>query len=202
MSKCCWKNGAHRLAGHRVATSLQWKCRFWLSWSGWGLRLCISNEPPGWCRPPLHGKILNPLLRAYARASISCLFIYLCVYLFILGLYVQHMEVPRPGVKLELQLPAYTTAPATQDLSHNCDLCRILWQHRIFNPPREASDTVLVLNPLSHSRNSLALFTSYLWGSFYLSYLPPSSLPSTELDLIWSTVMFLESEQPLKYFAA
>ena len=28
----------------------------------------------------------------------------------------RHMEVPRLGVKLELQLPAYTTATATQDL--------------------------------------------------------------------------------------
>ena len=28
-----------------------------------------------------------------------------------------HMEVPRLGVQLEMQLPAYATAPATQDLS-------------------------------------------------------------------------------------
>ena len=35
-----------------------------------------------------------------------------------LGLYLQHMEVPRLGVELELQLLAYTTATATQDLSH------------------------------------------------------------------------------------
>ena len=31
------------------------------------------------------------------------------------------MEVPRLGVELELQLPAYTTATATRDLSHVCD---------------------------------------------------------------------------------
>ena len=30
------------------------------------------------------------------------------------------MEVPRPGVKSELQLPAYTTATATWDLSQVC----------------------------------------------------------------------------------
>ena len=29
----------------------------------------------------------------------------------------QHMEVPRLEVELELQLPAYTTATAAQDLS-------------------------------------------------------------------------------------
>ena len=39
-----------------------------------------------------------------------------------LGLQVWHMEVPRLGVELELQLPAYTTATATQDLSCICNL--------------------------------------------------------------------------------
>ena len=33
-----------------------------------------------------------------------------------LGLHLQHMEGPRLGVKLELQLLAYTTAKATEDL--------------------------------------------------------------------------------------
>ena len=31
------------------------------------------------------------------------------------------MEVPRLGVELELQLPAYTTATATWDPSRTCD---------------------------------------------------------------------------------
>ena len=39
-----------------------------------------------------------------------------------LGLQVWHMEFPGLGVKLELQLLAYTTAIATQDLSWVCDL--------------------------------------------------------------------------------
>ena len=33
--------------------------------------------------------------------------------LFFLGPHLQHMEVPRLGLELELQLPAYTTATAT-----------------------------------------------------------------------------------------
>ena len=39
------------------------------------------------------------------------------VFLFVcfLGLHLQHMEVPRLGVKLELYLPAYATATATPD---------------------------------------------------------------------------------------
>ena len=45
------------------------------------------------------------------------LFCFLFLFLFFfLGLHPWHMEVPRLGVKSELQLPAYTTATATQDL--------------------------------------------------------------------------------------
>ena len=43
------------------------------------------------------------------------LFIYLFIFVF-LGLYLRHMEVPRLGVKSELQLLAYTTATALWDL--------------------------------------------------------------------------------------
>ena len=39
------------------------------------------------------------------------------------------MDVPKPGVKLELQLLACTTATATQDLNHACNL-----QHSSQNP--------------------------------------------------------------------
>ena len=49
--------------------------------------------------------------------QIVCLFIYL--FIVFLGL---HMEVPRRGVKLELQLLVYTTATAMPDLSHVCNL--------------------------------------------------------------------------------
>ena len=38
------------------------------------------------------------------------------------GLHLRHMEVPRLGIKSELQLPAYTTATATRDPSHICNL--------------------------------------------------------------------------------
>ena len=33
--------------------------------------------------------------------------------------HLQHMDVSRLGVELELQLPAYATATATQDLSYH-----------------------------------------------------------------------------------
>ena len=34
-----------------------------------------------------------------------------------LGLHLWHMEIPRLGIKSELQLPTYATATVTQDLS-------------------------------------------------------------------------------------
>ena len=43
------------------------------------------------------------------------------------------MKVPRLGVKLELQLLAYTTATTTPDWSFICDLCCSLWQLQILN---------------------------------------------------------------------
>ena len=41
---------------------------------------------------------------------------------FFLRPYLRHMEVPGLGVESELQVMAYTTATATQDPSHICDL--------------------------------------------------------------------------------
>ena len=51
-----------------------------------------------------------------------------------------HMEVPRPGVQSEQQLPGYTTATATPDLSRVCDLRHSLWQRWILNPASKAGD--------------------------------------------------------------
>ena len=80
-----------------------------------------------------------------------------------LGLYQKHMEVPRLGVELELQLPAYTTTMATLDLSHICDPDRSLQQHPIRNPLSMARDGThilmdpsRVLNFLNHNGNSLS----------------------------------------------
>ena len=50
------------------------------------------------------------------------------------------MEVPKLGVKLELQPLAYVTATATQDLSHICDLEHISQQRWILNSLSEARD--------------------------------------------------------------
>ena len=67
-----------------------------------------------------------------------------------LGMHPRHMEVPRLGVESELQLPAYTTATATQDPSHACDLHHSSWQCRTLNPPSEAT----LMNPHPHGYQS------------------------------------------------
>ena len=56
-----------------------------------------------------------------------------------------HMDIPRLGVELELQLPAYATATETQDLNHICDLPHSSQQHQIFNPLSETRDGTHIL---------------------------------------------------------
>ena len=56
-----------------------------------------------------------------------------------------HMEVPRLGVELEVQLPAYTTATATQDLSRICDLYHSSQQGWILNPLIKIRDQTHIL---------------------------------------------------------
>ena len=67
--------------------------------------------------------------------GISEMEVFLFCFVF-LGTHPQHTKVPRLGIKLELQLPAYTTATATPDLSHIFDLHHSSQQHQILNPLR------------------------------------------------------------------
>ena len=48
------------------------------------------------------------------------------------------MEVPRLGVQSELQMLAYTTATATQDLSRICDPHHSSGQRQLLSPLSEA----------------------------------------------------------------
>ena len=70
------------------------------------------------------------------------------------------MEVPRRGGESELQVPAYATAIAIQDLSHIYDLHHSLWQCQILKALSKARDqtcilvdTCHILNPLNYNRN-------------------------------------------------
>ena len=62
------------------------------------------------------------------------------------------MEVPRLGVKLELQLLATATATATQDPSSVSDLHHSLQQRQILNPLSKARDRTRTLMDLSQVR--------------------------------------------------
>ena len=65
---------------------------------------------------------------------------FLFIYFFFLGVHLQHMEVPRLGVKLEVKLLPYTTATtAMRDPSHICDRHHSL-QHQTPNPLNKARD--------------------------------------------------------------
>ena len=56
-----------------------------------------------------------------------------------------HMEVPRLGLELEVQLLAYTTATATWDLSHVCNLHCSSQQPQILNLLSGARDQTCIL---------------------------------------------------------
>ena len=103
------------------------------------------------------------------------LFSFLFFLSFFLGPHPQHMEFSSLGVKSELQLPAYTTATTTQDLSRVCDPHHSSRQHQILNPLTKAKDRTHVLmdtsgvhNLLSHHGNAGLLFSVD-------TYIPPFS---------------------------
>ena len=102
------------------------------------------------------------------------------------------MEVPRLGVELELQLLAYTTATATLDPSHVCDLHHSLQQCWILNSLSGARDQTLILmdtgqilNPLSFSENFLIIFLFFLGPHLWHMEVPSPGVNS-ELQLLAS----------------
>lgn len=78
---------------------------------------------------------LNPLLVTW---------FYVC--LFVLW----HLEVPQPGVELELQLPAYATATATLGPSHIFNLHHSLQLCQILHPGSEVCERGQGANPRAH----------------------------------------------------
>ena len=83
------------------------------------------------------------------------------VFLPFLGPLQQHMQVPRLGVELELQSPAYARATATRDPSHVCSLHHSSRQCWILNPLSKVRDQTRNLmvpswirQPLGHDGNS------------------------------------------------
>ena len=79
-----------------------------------------------------------------------CLFV--CLFVFFVGLHLRHMDVPRLGVESELWLQACTTATATPDPSHIWDLHHTSQQCQILNPLIKARDRTCVLMDTSQIR--------------------------------------------------
>ena len=118
--------------------------------------------------------IISGLLSMEVKTGFLVLiyFIYICF----VGLHPQHMEVSRLGVKLELQLPPYTTATAMRDLSHLCNLHHSSWQQWIFNSLSEAREQTHILMDASQVRNSLSTRGTPISHNFY--YTADTRIPS------------------------
>ena len=101
-----------------------------------------------------------------------------------------------PGVKLELQLPAYATATATLNPSHTCDIYHSSQQCWILNPLSKARDwtrilmeTSQVLNLLSHNGNPSFLLLIRWITLIDFVYVEPSLWPWDESNFdcgVWS----------------
>ena len=84
-------------------------------------------------------------------ASLSLFFFFFFLFFF-WGPLSRHMEVLRLGVELELQLPAYTTATTTPNLSCVCNLHCSSLHFQILNPLSRAKVWTHVLMDSSWSR--------------------------------------------------
>ena len=81
-------------------------------------------------------------------------------YFFFLGPHPWHLEVPRRGAELELQLLNYTTATATQDPRRFCELYNSQ-QCRILNPASEAMDQTRILMGTTQVHFHCITFVTY-----------------------------------------
>ena len=94
--------------------------------------------------------ILSPV--CYCSFNLYCLISSVILFLLFFGggeLHLWPMKVPGPGVESELQLLAYTTTTATQDLSHVCDLYHSSQQCWIPHPLSKARDQTSILKNTS-----------------------------------------------------
>ena len=81
------------------------------------------------------------LLNLYPCVHVFLMFSLFFLFFFVfLGPHPQHMEVPRPGVELELQLQPTPEITATPDLSGICDLQHSSQQWQILSPLSGARD--------------------------------------------------------------
>ena len=98
------------------------------------------------------------------------------LFLVFLGPHLQHMEIPRRGVKSELQLLAYIIATAMPDPSCICSLDHSSWQPWILNPLSEARDQTCFLEDANQ--------ICFLWATMVFKILMKKSAPSFFLYIL------------------
>ena len=86
------------------------------------------------------------------------------------------------GVKLELQLPVYATATATQNPSHICDLHDSSGQHQILNTQSGARDQTSILIDTSWAHYHWVTRATPVFIFFFNIYV---------LNMVWSKGKFL-----------
>ena len=127
-----------------------WHKSVWLEGSGWGgkkLRLIPSLLATAKFMYP--SSKLSPI--NIIILGVPFLLLLLLSFIF-LGPHPQHMEIPRLGVETKLPLLAYSTAIATRDQRHICNLHYSSQQCQIFNPLRKARVWTWVLMDTSRVR--------------------------------------------------
>ena len=109
-----------------------------------------------------------------------------CVCVCILGLHLWHMDFPRLGGELELQLLAYTTATAKQDLCYICSLHYSSRQCQILNSGTEpTSSCIIVWFITAETPGELMFFCLFIFKLTLFSNLcSPSYSPTYNSDLL------------------
>ena len=96
-----------------------------------------AEGPSRWVGGSFESKHRQGWDRSWRPGQLERVFLFFIFLLF--GATPTLMGVPRLGVKVELQLPAYTTATAILDQNRFCNLHHSSWQGQILNPLSEAS---------------------------------------------------------------
>ena len=117
-----------------------------VSLPGFGIRVMVSSENEFGTVPSsaIFGKSFRKTDVNSSQSSFVCF----------LGLHLRHMEVPRLGVELELQLLTYATATATQDPSCFRDL-------------GHSSQRSWIPDPLSKTRDQTCILMATSWICFH-----------------------------------
>ena len=135
--QCC-----HELwCGHRRGLDLA------VLWLWYRLTATALIWPLAWEPPYATGAALKRQKTKKKKKALlkKCSLLRFCLFFVFLGPRPLHIEVPRLGVESELQLPAYVTAPAMQDLNCLCDIHHSSYQCQIASPLSETRNWTLIL---------------------------------------------------------